>query len=78
MDIMKTSAIDLFCGIGGLSYGLKKAGIPVLAGIDLDASCRFAEKGKHIGSLRIDAYGAFVRIQFTNYSTHGQKLYDQE
>ncbi len=39
---MKTSAIDLFCGIGGLSYGLKKAGIPVLAGVDLDASCRFA------------------------------------
>lgn len=39
---MKTSAIDLFCGIGGLSYGLKKAGIPVLAGVDLDASCQFA------------------------------------
>jgi len=39
---MKTSAIDLFCGIGGLSYGLKRAGIPVLAGVDLDASCRFA------------------------------------
>ncbi len=39
---MKISAIDLFCGIGGLSYGLKKAGIPVLAGVDLDESCRFA------------------------------------
>lgn len=39
---MNISAIDLFCGIGGLSYGLKKAGIPVLAGVDLDASCRFA------------------------------------
>lgn len=39
---MKTSAIDLFCGIGGLSYGLKKAGIPVVAGIDLDASCQYA------------------------------------
>jgi len=39
---MKTSAIDLFCGIGGLSYGLMKAGIPVLAGVDLDASCRYA------------------------------------
>src|SRR3972149_4929716 len=38
----KYSAIDLFCSIGGLSYGLKKAGIPVLAGVDLDASCRFA------------------------------------
>jgi len=39
---MKTSVIDLFCGIGGLSYGLKKAGISVIAGVDLDALCRFA------------------------------------
>jgi ribosomal protein L11 methylase PrmA len=36
------SAIDVFCGIGGLSYGLKKAGIPVVAGIDVDESCQFA------------------------------------
>jgi DNA (cytosine-5)-methyltransferase 1 len=39
---MKTSAIDLFCGIGGLSYGLKKAGISVVAGIDLDDTCQYA------------------------------------
>jgi len=39
---MKVSAIDLFCGIGGLSFGLKKAGVNVLAGFDLDISCRFA------------------------------------
>lgn len=39
---MNISAIDLFCGIGGLSFGLKKAGISVLAGLDLDESCRFA------------------------------------
>jgi len=38
---MKISAIDLFCGIGGLSYGLKKSGINVVAGVDLDESCRF-------------------------------------
>ena len=38
------SAIDLFCGIGGLSYGLKKAGIKVLAGIDQDSSCKYAFK----------------------------------
>jgi len=36
------TAIDLFCGIGGLSYGLKKAGITVVAGIDLDKSCKFS------------------------------------
>ena len=36
------SAIDLFCGIGGLSYGFKKVGIDIKAGIDIDKSCRYA------------------------------------
>lgn len=35
-------AVDLFCGIGGLTYGLQQAGIKVVAGIDNDASCRYA------------------------------------
>ena len=39
---MSIGAVDLFCGIGGLSCGLKKAGIDVVAGIDLDASCKYA------------------------------------
>ncbi|MBN1987946.1 MAG: DNA (cytosine-5-)-methyltransferase [Bacteroidales bacterium] len=39
---MSISAIDLFCGVGGLSYGLKKSGINILAGVDLDDTCEFA------------------------------------
>lgn len=35
-------AIDLFCGIGGLSFGLKNRGIHVIAGYDLDDSCQYA------------------------------------
>lgn len=38
---MSIAAVDLFCGIGGLTYGLQKAGIIVKAGIDLDDSCKF-------------------------------------
>lgn len=34
--------IDLFCGIGGLTHGFKKAGFNVLAGYDIDETCRFA------------------------------------
>jgi len=34
-------AVDLFCGVGGLTYGLNKAGINVLAGIDIDESCQY-------------------------------------
>lgn len=45
---MRISAIDLFCGIGGLSYGLKKAGILVVAGVDLDKSCQYVyERNVH-------------------------------
>ena len=35
------AAVDLFCGIGGLSYGLASAGVNVVAGIDVDGSCKF-------------------------------------
>lgn len=34
--------IDLFCGIGGLSYGLKCQGMKILAGFDLDHTCQYA------------------------------------
>lgn len=36
------SAVDLFCGAGGLTHGLMRSGIAVEAGIDVDAQCRFA------------------------------------
>lgn len=39
---MKIKAVDLFCGVGGLTHGLKKAGIPVVAGIDIDGTCEYA------------------------------------
>lgn len=35
-------AIDLFCGVGGLTHGLQRAGIEVVAGFDNDPSCEFA------------------------------------
>lgn len=35
-------AVDLFCGIGGLTSGLKASGIDVVAGIDIDSSCKYA------------------------------------
>jgi DNA (cytosine-5)-methyltransferase 1 len=34
--------VDLFCGIGGLTHGLIKAGVRVNAGIDNDETCRYA------------------------------------
>ncbi len=33
--------VDLFCGVGGLTHGLIKGGVRVVAGVDLDPQCRF-------------------------------------
>ena len=38
---MKISAVDLFCGAGGLSYGLQQAGISIEAGFDNDPDCEY-------------------------------------
>lgn len=39
---MPVSVVDLFCGIGGLTKGLELSGMNVVAGVDLDESCRYA------------------------------------
>ena len=36
---MKIDAVDLFCGAGGLSYGLQKTGICIRGGLDFDPKC---------------------------------------
>lgn len=40
--IKKIEVIDLFSGVGGLTYGLRSSGLCVLAGIDNDISCAYA------------------------------------
>lgn len=39
---MKIKAVDLFCGIGGLTKGIENMGIEVVVGIDSDESCKYA------------------------------------
>jgi DNA (cytosine-5)-methyltransferase 1 len=38
---MSISCVDLFCGAGGMSLGLKQSGLDVLVGVDSEDSCRF-------------------------------------
>lgn len=42
--------VDLFCGIGGLSRGLKDGGFEVVAGYDLDGTCRYAYEALNEGA----------------------------
>lgn len=36
------SGIDLFCGAGGLTSGLRKADINIIAGVDIDTNCKYS------------------------------------
>lgn len=38
---MLIEAVDLFCGVGGLTAGLLKAGVKVKAGYDIEPQCQF-------------------------------------
>jgi DNA (cytosine-5)-methyltransferase 1 len=36
----KVTCIDLFCGAGGLTHGLQRQGLNVMAGVDIEETCR--------------------------------------
>ena len=48
-------AIDFFCGGGGMSLGMRQAGIDVIAGIDNDPVCRETYEANHPDSLFMNA-----------------------
>jgi len=49
------AVVDLFCGVGGLTQGFVKAKFDVRAGIDFDASCKYAyEKNNHTLFIHAD------------------------
>lgn len=42
VKVNKIDVIDLFCGIGGLSYGMLQKGFNIVAGFDIDSTCKYA------------------------------------
>lgn len=64
--------VDLFCGIGGLSYGMKSKGLKIKAGFDLDKTCQYAYETnneakfifKDIRTVRKEDIMPFVSFQF--------------
>ncbi len=61
MKNIKLKAIDFFCGAGGLTYGLRTAGIHVLAGIDNDKTCKATFEKNNEKTL-------FVKKDISKYS----------
>ncbi len=68
---MNVSAIDLFCGVGGLTHGVQNAGIKVVAGVDIDSSCEYAYEANN--------NSVFINKSITEISSQElSKLYPDE
>ena len=39
--VVMITCVDLYCGVGGLTHGLTRGGIRVVAGFDVDEACRY-------------------------------------
>lgn len=48
------SCVDIFCGVGGLTHGLARGGVRVVAGIDTDPECRFPYEANNGKFLQLD------------------------
>jgi DNA (cytosine-5)-methyltransferase 1 len=47
-------AVDLFCGVGGKTRGFIDAGIPVVAGIDVDEKCAYSYQFNNPGTVFVN------------------------
>lgn len=68
LSTVDASVVDIFCGVGGLSHGMKLEDFSIACGIDLDEECRYAyEKNNDAPFLRRDVSdlsGRFLNEHF--------------
>lgn len=50
-SLEKVKVVDLFCGIGGMTHGFVIEGFDVIAGIDIDETCRFGYENNNLAKF---------------------------
>jgi DNA (cytosine-5)-methyltransferase 1 len=65
--LVTISAIDLFCGVGGLTHGLEKSGIKVVAGFDTDEHCRLPYEANNQAVFINQSVSDLSAEQLNNY-----------
>ena len=68
MNKSNLKAIDFFCGAGGMTNGFRKAGIKVIAGIDIDGKCKETYEKNNEGSNFILA--DIKKLSFEDFEKH--------
>lgn len=66
-------AVDFFCGGGGMTCGLRQAGIKVIAGIDIEKACKSTYEDNNPGSKYICCDITTLSVDFLEKKFHLKK-----
>ena len=75
--LKKMKAIDFFCGGGGMTYGLRQAGIDVVAGVDFDNDAKETYETNNPGTKFINADVGKLDVSFFEKEMDVKKDDDQ-
>lgn len=67
----QVAVVDLFCGAGGLTRGLIQAGLPVVAGYDVEAACRYAYEKNNQASFIQKSVSDLTVDELSNHYPEG-------
>lgn len=68
---MNIEAVDLFCGIGGLTAGLIKSGVTVKAGYDIEPSCQYGYEYNNKASFILKDVADVTADEINNWYSQG-------
>lgn len=68
---MNIEAVDLFCGIGGLTAGLIKSGVTVKAGYDIEPSCQYGYEYNNKASFILKDVADVTADEINNWYSEG-------
>lgn len=71
----KVYAVDLFCGAGGLTHGLVKAGVDVRLGVDIDPACEYPYTANNNAKFLLESVEELKASELKrHYRKNGVKL----
>jgi len=71
----KIYAVDLFCGAGGLTYGLSKSGVDVRLGVDIDPFCEYPYTANNTSKFLLKSVNEVTADDISkHYRKNGIKL----
>jgi DNA (cytosine-5)-methyltransferase 1 len=69
---VQPEVVDLFCGVGALSHGLRNAGLRIVAGYDIDGRCKYAFEKNNGGTFYTKSVAKLGATEVRSHFSEGR------